>query len=560
MCVACQEQAKIPIPPVGPGPGPGPSSYTDYPNELTSAEAARKKELDGSYDPSKNLLKSGALLSSTEYVVLLYKEGGKESIAKADLMLNTIMACQNKDINSTYYGVWPWYPDKAISDRNASVFFARRMLGQLWEQQEKMSTETKNNFVLACQRLVYAAEHRFDEEIWAENRSDIAYTNVFCLYLETMTLAAKRYNEDRYKRLASKQWERFYNHFSVHGIDEFLSAGYDDVSFSALLSVYHNITDNNQKKEVKEVMDYIYTLEAAVTHPILNTQVVGISRDNRVFRNGSDARCDIIKSIPEGYVPPSVATDLLKNKKYPFEIEGRAGALTFTFKSYQLQDAAMGSMTGWGNYYSQQIHCMASVGKSTSQRATLFVPGSYIHVNGFTDQKELSTLCVYNRLPTMWHVMQWGGNLNNINDTFFNFGIGLSTQFASIRENEGDIVYRAWGYDFHIRPFYIENGKVKYCKLNKVHRKESSPKYHRTDMEFDELAFPTDKTWFGAYISLTKENQNITLPTISYKEVDGLYVFTSSEGHSIKVAKTDPGVYVHARDVDPYSKPRYIIN
>ena len=83
---------------------------------------------------------------------------------------------------------------------------------------------------------------------------------------------------------------------------------------------------------------------------------------------------------------------------------------------------------------------MAAVGSTTSKRSTLWIPGSYIHANGFTDQIKLSTLCVYNRLPTLWHRDQWGGNQNDISSTLFDFGVGLSSQWVKVSTEEGKIV------------------------------------------------------------------------------------------------------------------------
>jgi len=533
--------------------------YSDHPSLLTDAEKTRVESLDKSYNAEISLLNGGTYLSTFEYVVLLFKRGDAASVQRAETILKTIISAQVTDPGNTHYGNWPWGIDRTIGDRNPPVFFARRMLGELWDLQDRMLPSMVNTFKKSCELLVNAAERRWDVEVFAANRAGVAYTNVYSMYVETLTLAGIRFDDSRLKQLAQDKWKVFYDNFTKYGIDEFLSRDYDNITFNALWSM-HGLVTGEQQDQVKEVMDYIFILKQAVTHPKLYTPVVGMSRDDRKFVTGSDARSDFQNPnlTPVGYVVPDDVKTLRSRTAYPFEVNGRAGAYTFTFNSYQEEKAAMGSMTGWGSYYSQQVHCMASIGTSTSARTTLFVPGSYIHVNGFTDQKKLTALMVYNRLPTLWHRDQWKGNQNDISSTLFDFGVGLSSQWKVLSSESGKVVLNSTrGFHVYLFPYILDsNNQIKGCSLNQVKRTSTSEKYHAADSSFDELLFPSDALWFGVYIKIVPDNTSVTAPTISFNKNGENMVFSTDEGHKLEIGKKD-GVSVQIRDVDPLSLPRY---
>ena len=125
-------------------------------------------------------------------------------------------------------------------------------------------------------------------------------------------------------------------------------------------------------------MDFLYLQQSAVTHPLLKIPVSGIARDYREFTKYNDARVEFLQHDVQGYTPPAKAIEINTNRKYPFEATGRTGALPFVYKTYQTPNAAMGSMSGWGNYYWQQIYCMAAMGKSEKEKATLLFP---VHIH-----------------------------------------------------------------------------------------------------------------------------------------------------------------------------------
>lgn len=526
---------------------------------LSSRESERIVELEKLYNEQTGLTKDGDYRKSFEYAYLLYKSNDTELYQKADKIVLSGVSDQIYDSNSPDYGLWAWSRGSKIGDKNVPLFLAHYLLVDLWEEQAKMSFETRAAFNLACKRLVEAAERRYDEEVWAVGRSDVAYSNVFALFVETLTVAAERFSDDRLRRKALTQWTRFYNNFLFHGLDEFLSSEYDNLIFNALQDILDFCSDERQKSEVKEMMDFVYLAESAVVHPTLKLPVVGMARDYRWFQRSGDVRVGFLQNAPQNYVVKEETASINEDRKYPFEVVGRAGAMPFVYKSYQLPNVAMGSMTGWGNYFWQQVHCMASAGIDADHRATMFIPGTYTPINGFTDQKELSTLCVYNRGLTLYHLTQWREDTNDIAGTFLDFGVGISYQFEELANEVGKVVLNAYGYDFYLFPYSIKNGKAEACKMELVHRNSTSSKYHSRKADYNEYVFPSEPEWFGVVVKVVKAGQKVTAPKIKFKEEGNITTVTTSDGHKVRVALTEQGARVHLHEKDINLLPRLSI-
>jgi len=492
-----------------------------------------------------------------EYAYLLYEKNTVESISKADKVLDMTISFQvSDDPESGNYGLWPWSVGSAIGDKNVPLFHAHLMFVKLWDEQNKMSPQTREAFLKSCERIVVVAERRYDEEIFELGREVVAYSNIFALYVQTLTLAAERYDNERLRRKANIQWRRFYNNFKFYGISEFISTTYYDVIFNALMDIEAFSKIDRNRKEAKEMMDFLYLQQSAVTHPLLKLPVSGISRDYRAFAKIGDVRVDFLKQNIEGYTPPAEAIKINKNRRYPFEAIGRTGALPFVYKTYQMPNAAMGSMSGWGNYYHQQVYCMASMGKNENERATLFIPGSYMPVNGFTSQNGMSTLCVFNRLPTMWHLTQWTGNIANYRSTFGEFGVGFTDKFKQVSQSSERIVIQAYGYDIHIFPFELENGIIKQSYMDFRKRDKTSPRYHSRPAKFNEYIFNEKADWFGVVVKVVESGQKVDRPEIYYKMEDGIATFSSEENLSVSIAQMQQGNTIQIRKDDVNLIPR----
>gem|GEM_PF-625030 len=511
--------------------------------DLTTDEKDELEKVD-------QALASGSYKATAGDAWLFYRSGNAANYAKADAILTKFISLQDSLPESKTYGQWAWSEGAEIGDLNVALFRAHDMFRNLWEQQGKMSGATQGKHLTSCKRLVEAAKRRWDTEVFDIGRDFVAYSNVFVLWVQTFTLAGDRLDDTRIKATAQSQWTRWYNHISFIGIDEFASPTYNNVIFRALMDIHDFCHDERIQKETKEVMDHVYLLQSALTHPVLKLPVSGISRDYRIFLKEADARSGVLTTPLAGYAPPAKAVEINENRKYPFEVIGKAAISPFIFKSFQLKDAAMGSMTG-GACFQQQIHCLAAVGKSANERAVAFIQGSNTPVNGYADQKGMSCLCVYNRLPALWHLTQWRGDMASYRETFGEFGVGLSLLWKAKSEKPDHIVLEAFGYDLHLFPFAVQNESIVPCELALKHRTSSSPRYHPRPLVFDEYVFPEEPDWFGVFVVLVKSGSKVDNPAVKYTMKDGIRTFNTRKGHQIRLFTTEKGDTQQLHNVDP---------
>jgi len=526
-------------------------SATGFAQELTVGEKISLEGLNKAYAADKKT-------ASFQYAWLLYRTNDGASYAKADSVMNQVIALQDDDPESNTYGQWNWRwrNGEKFADWNNALFKADILFAKLWDHQSKMSAQTRANFITSCKRVVEAAQRRWDTEVFDIYRDYVKYSNIFVLYIETFTLAGDRFNDVRLQKKARGQWIRWYNHISFFGIDEFASPSYNHLIFAHLPNIHDFCHDERTRREVIEVMDHIYLLQSALTHPVLKLPVSGISRDYRNFLLQADARSGVLTSpVPDGYVAPSEAIEINEHRTYPFEVIGKASINPFIFKSYQLKDAAMGSMTG-GACFQQQIHCLVAVGENEHERAVAFLQGSFTPVNGYTDQKGTTTLCVYNRLPAYWHLTQKRLDMSVYRDTFGEFGVGISSKWTETLNAPDHIVLEAFGYDLHIFPFAVQIQKVVKCELVKKHRTTTSPRYHPRPRLFDEYVFPQEPDWFGAYLALVKSGSEVADPGIAYSKKNGISSFNTNMGHRVRLFIAEKGDTRQLFNVDPELIPR----
>lgn len=479
-----------------------------------------------------------------------YEENTEESRANADYIVLSMAAEQVRDPQSKYYGSMGWWFGKG-QGLNMANFLCDDLFKDLWPYQDRMCEEARKEFRTTCELVVKCAERRFDEETFSIGRDNLEYSNAYCMAVQNMMVGGIRLNDERLIRKAETQWTRLYNYHKFYWFGEFMSPAYDNEDFSAIMDIWRFTRDPKIKAQAKEVLDELYLSECAGSHPELKVQLVGTSRDYRKFLKTKerDQRSKIITATPEDYEIPAKAREIQENRKYPFEFEGKAGTMTFTFKSYQLKDAGMGTMTGWGNYFWQQLHLIAAAGSNENDRATLFIPGSYNPINGFTDQKGMTALIVYNHRPSLWHLTGAKGSVKNVKKTFDPFGVGTSVEFKEIKNSLGELVLSAGEYDFHIYPFEAsaENG-LQACTLKKEERLYSSPskRYHYRKLnKFFEYLFPTEPQWVGAVVKIVKKGTKVKAPIVVFDETDGLTRFTcKKEQLEIKVGITEFGASV----------------
>ena len=508
--------------------------------------------------PAYDLQKGKSLLKGLKEAAALYESG---SATDADKILNWVFEDQNTDPDSRNFGCWGWVKGGPNRDLNVPLFSTPSMFIDLWAQKEKMSAGTRDAYEKACERITTAVERRFKQEHFPVGRDRFDYTNAFCAYVESLTIIAYRTGDVRLKKKAVEQWNRFYRHWMMHSFSEFMSSHYDDVDFNSIMNIRRYAADERIKAQAKELLDDLFIAEAAASHPVLKENIVGSSRDYRERQKGGDCRAAFLVNPPADYEIPAKALELLNQKKYPFEFEGRAGALTFTYKSYQLEDAGLGTMTGWGNYFWQQLHLVAAAGRDENHRATVFAPGVNNPINGFTDQKGMSALLVYNRAPSLWHLTSGKGA--DVKSTLDPFGIGTSDGFTILKNDPGELVLSAYGYDFHFWPFEVAGGRLRPCSLTSVHRggTSASKRYHNRKADFTEYIFPEDNDWMGAVVKVVKSGTKLKAPRVSFTETDGVTVFEdSADGLLVKVGLTPQGASVAIPRNDLYTMPRRKMN
>jgi hypothetical protein len=259
------------------------------------------------------------------------------------------------------------------------------------------------------------------------------------------------------------------------------------------------------------------------------------------------------------YTPPRKAVEINEGRKYPFRVIGKASLMPFIYQSYQLKDAAMGSMTG-GLCFWQQIHCMVAAGKNENERAVAFLPGSYNPVSGYTDQIGATTLCVYNRLPNYWHLTQKRGEFDSSNyrATFDDFGFGISN-WKEKSKTEDRIVLEAYGYELHLFPFSVREEKLVPCGLELKHRTTTSTRYHPRPRIFDEYVFPAEPDWFGVHVILAKTGTKVDKPRIEFSNKDGIRTFKTDKGHQLRMFVSAKGDTRQLYNVDPALIPLFKI-
>ena len=488
------------------------------------------------------------IIKELEKAATWYRSGDSAKARDADYIISTVAEHQIKDPESRFYGSMSWWYKSPKLGLNMAGFIAHEMFVDLWNLQDRMSEQARKDFLRIAELIVLSEDRRFDEEPFPVARDEMEYSNAYCLSMQTVWLGAFRL-QDKYRMAQAKNmWARYYQFYKFFGNGEFASAHYEEVDFTSILDMWRFCDDSVLKAQMKEVLDDIYISQTAITHPLLKLPIVGASRDYREVQKGGDASSPLFKAKLYEYEIPEKAVQLRDHRKYPFELEGKGGSgAPFTFKSYQTEDAGMGTMSGWGCYFYQNLHLVASAGRNENERASLFCPGTYNSVNGFTAQKGMTSLLVYNRKPTLWHLTS--GKVKDISkykDSIKPFGIGASDGFTVVENGKGKILLKVYGCDFYIFPFEAKDGKVIPCELQLLHRSETGAGISQSrKASFDEFMFPEEPDWFGAVVKVVKEGTKVKTPDVTFSEEGGICTIgCSSENLSIKVCETDAGASV----------------
>lgn len=465
---------------------------------------------------------------SIHYASLLLERGAKEDIERAQDIITYFLGLQVTDEAELYYGRLPIVVGRPASDANGTLFLMPHLVRGVLPHAGKLSAPTAAALNAAVQRAIVAIERRWSEEVFEPHRDSVAYTNVFLLYIQALLLVGLHYKNARLLRTAKAQWARWFNHVSYYGIDEFLSPTYNEVDLEVLENLCRDASDEQWRQQVRQVLDYLVALISAMSHPVLKTQVSGMSRHYRKLEqsdepqwltNGSYGSYQILAGVREEYA----------HRRFPYTAHGRATTVPFCFTTWQEEHAGLGSMTG-GVYFIQQIYCLAAVGRDSRQRAMAYLPGVLTTANGYIRQRNATALCVFNRLPnTLYRTVrvvpdECVAGMNGC------FGLGITAGWQ--RHQAGRrLVLSAYGFDLVADAFTLHNGQMMPLELQCVQRKDHDEggRHCHIPALFDEYVFPADATWFGCLLRIVPEGTAVPEAAWSYSESGRMVTFTADD-------------------------------
>ena len=492
---------------------------------LSDKELTKLGEFERGYDPATHLVNGAMVGPSLEYARLLLDRRQEGDVGRAAETIETVLALQGTDESAAGFGQFPWQVGGPVGDFNIVLFLMPHLVAAA-ERGEALPAETRQRLETAIRQGAVGAERRWDTEVFDLHRDFVKYTNPFLLYVQALLLAGRHCKDDRLLRKALGQWRRWFIHIAYTGIDEFVSQTYTTVDAEALRRIHERAVDERMRHESGMALDHLMTLLHAVTHPLLKVPICGSARDYRLFLKTSD--CQPAGIGQDDCTAPAEVVREYKHRTFPHLARGRATSIPFHFTSWQMANAGLGSMSG-GNYFWQQIHCMAAAGASATQRAVLFLPGSYTTTGGYVRQAENRALCIFSRLPVSYYSTQAAVLEEQVPAAMRDYGIGVTTGWE-IRDDAsiGRWVFSAYGHDVTIDPFMVQGDRIVPAPLNRVHRDTlSQGKFHRTAAELDEYIFPADALWFGCVVSLTQAGAAVPAPAVTFAQ-DGQHVAFST--------------------------------
>ena len=501
----------------------------------------------------------------------LLQTGAADAREQAIQLLEKTLAEQVCDETHISYGQFPKEYGGPVGDLNMALFILPRLVALRDTHAAVLPVATAEALDRAIRRALDAAQRRWDEEIFDIKRDHKAYSNIFLLYIQAFMLGGRTFGDERLARTGISQWKRWFHHVAYHGIDEFVS-DYYRVDVEALTRIRALCPDPGVREQATRVLDYLAAVEHAVTHPVLKLPVCGASRNYRRFLAGADQegsslaagatipardpRRDAGQDRSRGdYRPPDSVVKAYRERRFPYTVHGRAGSTPFLFQSWQDRHAALGSMTG-GNYFWQQIHCMAAVGQGSDAREVLFMPGAYSIANGYVCQRGHRALCLFSRRPNTFLRTQKVVCDSELQAEFGDYGIGVSNGW-DVTVTTGRSVFSAYGYQVVIDPFLLKGTVAEPVALEKVHRTTlSQGRFHRTPAEMTEYVFPESTEWFGCRVDVLPGNADRPAPPgIEWIRNGDLMTLRDTNGLMISLHLNPAGGDVERYDTDSRTLP-----
>ncbi len=507
------------------------------------------EDYDAIYD-AETQFAGTSIFGFADYATQLFQRGEEADIKRGAEVVHALIGLQVDDPSSRVHGQFPWVAGGKVGDLNVVLFFMPALIRLLEDARQNMPEETVRELDASVQRAIVAAERRWGEERFDLHRDFKGYTNVFLMYIRTILLAGEYYDDDRLLRLVAGQWQRWFNHVSYYGIDEFVSPRYSNIDYDLLREICEKTRDMQIRRETRYVLEHLSVLLHAITHPVLRLPVCGSSRDYRGFVKPGNHEPGCVREVGSSPFTSEAVREDYEKRTFPYQVRGRATTVPFRFQSWQEEHAAVGTMTG-GNYFWQQIHCMVAVGKSERERSVLFLPGANTPTSGFVCQREGSALCLFARRPNSFHRTQEPMPDEKIHAFQGDFGIGLTRNWTVAKQETGRIVLSAYDHEVLVQPFEIHDEVVRPLLLPLTRQTSTGQgRFHDTPADFDELVFPKDAVWFGCLISLHRGQAPDALSSIVASKAGEILTLTADGGLSVSVFSHPSGELTEIYDDD----------
>jgi len=522
----------------------------------SSVDPVRLGELEAAFDADASLVRSGARLwvafSSLEYAILLLRRDQAGDRQRAAAIVAAVLGAQMHE-PAWDRGRFPMSLPETWRDLNANLFLAPELVEIHSQWLPLLPEALAVRFRHAVSEAAEAVERRWADELFDVHRDFKAYSNIFVLYIRALLLLGRCLGRERLRRDGESQWQRWFNHVSTYGIDEFCSPTYNEVVYDGLLGILGETAGARMRAEVTMVLDHLSALQHAVCHPLLRLGVVGTSRDYRLFvPPGGGAFRFLEHAGDASYRPPAAVLDEFRQRRYPHRVAGRAGLVPFRFQSWQERNAAMGSMTG-GHYFPQQIHLMIAVGTSPTERACAFFQADPSNpINGYVCQRDGRALCLFARTPTSYRLTQ----LREPADELPLPGtlppcLGLTDGWELRRHEPGRLVVAARGYALHLATFALTGDSLEPAPLT-PEKTETGEGHHVTGWR----AAP-EVIWFACLAELLPDSAPPSAVTLNGHVGDRLVTLDESGGLALRLARRPSGELVQLYDQDWRTLPLF---
>lgn len=387
----------------------------------------------------------------------LLEGGGRQAVEEAAGLITHVLDAQDLDADGPRYGQVPMQLPGSPGDLNAALF-RLPLLASLDARRHSLPAEIAHRLHVAAEAMVTAAERRWDEELFDPHRDGLAYSNVTLLQVRALAIGSRITKQDRLRRRAVATWRRWLHRIALTGVDEFLSPTYGAIVLETLRELPNLLADPQSTTEIARVQSHLAAIFRAVTHPILEVPVCGMSRSYR-------------RSFLPGHAPawsPELArlpSPSDEPHRYPRRAAGRATAVPFRWTSFQQPAWGLGSFTG-GHYFWQQIQLVAAAGTSRDARDLCWMPAAPTPTPGFVAQRDGTALCLFSRTAATLHATQWAGRTESPRERAGSYGVAVAGRWQLLAQTDGG--YRLSSPDgpmLWLLPFVLREGGVQACRL-----------------------------------------------------------------------------------------------